>query len=141
MARGGTAKHATGYSRLEVTLVLGKQGEGILTKILCLQDCSSENLHGRIIRVVLSKILSQLQGGVGLARDLLGKGLDSGQVGGIFFAGDYREHLSSLAESDLGAEFKYASRELVLGGEGGGLEVDHLLVLARVEGIVDVEEL
>lgn len=130
-----------GHSRLQVTLVLGKEGKGLLTEVLCLQDSSSKNLHGRIIRVVLSEILSQLQGSVGLARDLLGQGLDGGQVGGIFFAGDSSEHLNSLAEGDLGAELKYASRELVLGGEGGGLEVDHLLVLAGVEGIVDVEEL
>lgn len=128
-------------SRLEVTLVLGKEGQGLLAEVLCLQDCSSENLHGRVIRVVLSKILSKLKGGVGLARDLLGQGLDSGEVGGIFFAGDGGEHLSSLTGGDLSAELEHASWELVLWGECGGLEVDHLLVLAGVEGIVDVEEL
>jgi hypothetical protein len=128
-------------SRFQVTLVLGKEGQSLLTKILCLQDSGSKDLHRRIIRVILSEILGQLQGGVGLARDLLGQGLDSGQVGGIFFTGDGSEHLSSLTKGDLGAELEHTSRELVLGGEGGGLKVDHLLVLAGVEGIVDVEEL
>jgi hypothetical protein len=41
----------------------------------------------------------------------------------------------------LGTELEHASRELVLRGEGGGLEVDYVLVLTGVEGIVDVEEL
>jgi hypothetical protein len=46
-----------------------------------------------------------------------------------------------LAEGDLGAELEDLRGELVLGGEGGGVEVDYILVLAGVKGAVDVEEL
>jgi hypothetical protein len=46
-----------------------------------------------------------------------------------------------LTKGNLGAELEYTGGELVLGGEGGGVEVDHVLVLAGVEGIVNVEEL
>lgn len=129
------------HSRLEVTLVLGQQRQRLLAVALSLQDCASESLNGDIVRVVLCKILSQLQRSVGVARNLLSQGLCRGQVGGILFAGDGGQDLASLAEGDLSAELEHAGWELVLWGEGGGVEVDHGLVLAGVEGIVDVEEL
>lgn len=98
-------------------------------------------MHGCIIGVVLCEILGQLQSGVGLARHLLGKGLGGGQVGGVLFAGNGGQYLVAVAEGNLGTKLEHASRELVLGGEGGGLEVDYVLVLTGVEGIVDVQEL
>ncbi|KAJ5938042.1 hypothetical protein N7454_004384 [Penicillium verhagenii] len=100
----------------EYQLTMGLQrSQGLLTKILSLQNRSGENLHSRIFWVVLSELLSELQGGTGLARYLLSQGLDSGQVGGIFLAGNGGEHLGALAKGDLGAELKDTSGELVLG--------------------------
>jgi hypothetical protein len=128
-------------SRLKATLVLRQQCESLLTVILCLQHCTANELHSSIIRVVLGEILSELQGGVGLARSLQGQRLDGGEIGGVLFAGDGGQDLVGLALGNLGAQLKHTSRELVLGGEGGGVEVDYALVLACVEGIVDVEEL
>lgn len=129
------------HSRLEVTLVLGEHSDRLLVMSLCLQHGCSKHLHGCIVGVVLCEILGQLQSSFGLARHLLGKGLGGGQVGGILFAGNGGQDLVALAKGNLGTELEHASRELVLGGEGGGLEVDYVLVLAGVEGIVDVEEL
>lgn len=106
-----------------------------------LQNCASEDLHGSILGVVLGEVLSELKGGVGVARDLLGKGLGRGEVGGVLFARDSSYHLIGLAKGNLGAKLQYTGGELVLGGESGGVEVDHVLVLAGVEGIVNVKEL
>lgn len=44
-----------------------------------------------------------------------------------------------LAEGDLGAELEGSGGQLVFGGEGGGVEVEDGLVLALVEGVVDVD--
>ena len=46
-----------------------------------------------------------------------------------------------LALGDFGAELEDARGEVVLGGEGGGVEVEDGLVLALVEGVVNVDEL
>ena len=40
----------------------------------------------------------------------------------------------------MGSELENPGWELVFGGEGGGVVVDDGLVLALVEGVVDVEE-
>lgn len=106
-----------------------------------MKDRPTEDLHTSIVRVVLCEVLCELQGDVGLARNLLGQRLRGSEVGGILFAGDSGQDFVGLTQSDLGAELQHACGKLVLGGESGGLEVDHVLVLARVEGIVDVEEL
>lgn len=45
-----------------------------------------------------------------------------------------------LALGDSGAELEDAGGEVVFGGEGGGVEVKNCLVLALVEGVVDVDE-
>lgn len=45
-----------------------------------------------------------------------------------------------LAEGDFGAELQDAGGEVVFGGERGGVEVEDGLVLALVEGAVDVDE-
>lgn len=121
--------------------MFGQQRQRLLAPALRLQHGGSENLHGHIIRVILRKILSQLQGGGGVPRRLLSQRLDRAQVGGILFAGNGGQGLVDLAQGDLRAELEHVGRELVLGGEGGGIEVDYVLVLAGVEGIVDVEEL
>ena len=129
------------YSRLETSLVLGQQRQRVLAALIGLQHNGTNNLHSGILRIVLGEILSQLQGCVGVACGLQGQGLGSGQVGGVLFAGNSGQDLIGLTKGNLGAELEYTCGELVLGGQGGGVEVDHALVLARVEGIVDVEEL
>lgn len=133
---------ATGVdSRFKATLVLRQQREGLLAVVLRLQHRATDKLHSNIIRVVLGEILSELQGGVGLARSLLGQRLDGGEIGGVLLAGDGGQDLIGLPLGNLSAQLEHAGGELVLGGESGGVEVDHELVLAGVEGIVDVEEL
>lgn len=121
--------------------MFGQQCQSLLTTPLCLQHCASKDLYSCVLRVVLCEVLGQLLSGVGVPSNKLGKGLGGGQVGVVFFAGDSLEHLRCLPKGNLGTELEYASGELVLGGQRGGLEVDHSLVLARVEGRVDVEEL
>jgi len=43
-----------------------------------------------------------------------------------------------LAIGNLSSQLEYAGWDLVFGGEGGGIELDYGIVLALVEGIVDI---
>jgi hypothetical protein len=130
-----------GNSRLEVTLVLGQQRQRLLAVVLGLEHGSSKDLHGVVFGVVLCEFLCELQGSVCLAGGLQGQGPDGRQVGAVLLDGGLGEAFVELTKGNLGAESEDLGRELVLRGERGGLEVDHTLVLARVEGAVDVEEL
>lgn len=109
--------------------------------VLGLEHGSSKNLHGVVFGVVLCELLCELQGSICVAGGLQGQGPDGRQVGAVFFDGGLGEALFELAEGNLGAESEDLCGELVLRGECGGLEVDHILVLTGVEGAVDVEEL
>lgn len=130
-----------GNSRLKVTLVLGQQRQRLLAVVLGLQHGSSKDLHGVVFGVVLCEFLCELQGSVCLAGRLQGQGSDGRQVGAVLLDGGLGEAFVELAKGNLGAESEDLGREFVLRGERGGVEVDHTLVLARVEGAVDVEEL
>lgn len=121
--------------------MLGQQRQCLLTVPIGLQHCASKNLYGGIFGVILGEVLSELEGGVAVASGLLRQSLGGGEVGGIIFGRNGGNDLLGLTKGNLGAELEHTGWELVLGGEGGGVEVDHGLVLAGVEGIVDVEEL
>lgn len=72
---------------------------------------------------------------------MLRQGLNGRQVWDAVVAADLGEGAVGLALGDQGSELEHARGQLVLGGEGGGVEVDYGLVLALVKGIVDVDEL
>ena len=121
--------------------MLGEQRQRLLALSLGLEHSASENLHGIIFRVVLCEFLCELQGSVCLAGGLQGQGPDGRQIGAVLLDGRLGEAFVELTEGNLGAELEDLRGKLVLRGERRGLEVDHTLVLARVEGVVDVEEL
>lgn len=110
--------------------MLGQQRQRLLTVALGLEHGSSKDLHGVVFGVFLCEFLCELQGSVCVAGGLQGQGPDGRQVGAVLFDGGFGEAFVELAEGDLGAESEDLSGELVLGGERGGLEVDHILVLA-----------
>lgn len=66
--------------------------------------------------------------------------LHSREVWGVILILDFGEDLVGLAESDFGAELQEAGGEVVFRGERGGVKVENGLVLALVEGAVDVDE-
>lgn len=110
--------------------MLGQQRQRILAVALGLEHSSSKDLHGVVFGVVLGEFLCELQGSVCVAGGLQGQGPDGRQVGAVLFDGGFGEAFVELAEGNLGTESEDLGGELVLGGECGGLEVDHILVLS-----------
>lgn len=110
--------------------MLGQQRQRLLAVSLGLEHSSSKNLHRVVFGVVLCELLCELQGSVCLAGGLQCQGPDGGEVRAVLFDGRLGEAFFELAKGNLGAESEDLSGELVLGGERGGLEVNHILVLA-----------
>ena len=104
-----------------------------------LENCPSQNLDTGIIGVILRESISEFDCGIGIPRRVQRQRLHGGEIRSVLFGVDIGDGGVGLAEGDLGAEFEEASWELVLWGEGGGVEVEDGLILALVEGVVDVD--
>lgn len=130
--------HRQGH-RLQIPLMLGQQGERLVRLALRVQHRAAQHLDGRVVRRFSRQGLRGPQCRVVLACRVLREGLDGRQVGSLIVR-NLRQHIGRLAQGDLGAELQQAGWQGVLGREGRGVEVDHMLVLALVEGVVDVDE-
>lgn len=107
-----------------------------------MQHCPAQNLHVPVLRVLRRQFLRELLRCLLVPRRVLHQRLHRGEVRGVLLvvAVDIGERIVGLSQGDSGAELEYARRQLVLRGEGGGVEVEDGRVLPLVEGVVDVDE-
>lgn len=123
--------------------MLRQQRERLLRQSSIGQHAPRQQLHAQIVARAGRQLLRL---GDGLVRALgalqVGRQRRGGlEVGDARFTGRLGDDIVVLAEGEAGAELQHADGQRVGGGEGGRVEVDDLLVLALVEGVVDVDEL
>jgi len=126
---------------LTAPLVLRQQRERLLRLPRGLQHRPAEDLHCHIIGHVLGQLLDRLHRRVRLAERLLSEGAHGLKLGLASLPLDLGEHIVGLAKGNAGAQLEDASRQGVFGRERRRVKVDHFLVLALVEVVVDVDEL
>jgi hypothetical protein len=129
--------------RLQIPLMPRQQPQRLLTAPITLQHRPTERLNARVIRKALRQLQRALQRRVMRPRRVLRQRLHRGEVGGVVAVAvgiDLGDRLVGRAQGNPGAQLEDTRRELVLGGQRGGVEVEDGVVLALVQGVVDVDE-
>lgn len=126
--------------RLQIPLMPSQQPQRLLTAPITLKHRPTERLHARVIRKVLRQLQRTLQRRVVRPRRVLRQRFHRGEVGGVVIGIDLGDRLVGRAQGNPGAQLEDPRRELVLGGQRGGVEVEDRVVLALVKGVVDVDE-